>query len=88
MGIDSEKDNLQGRASPAMRLKSLKSSRLSFARLIKSRAAGGISDSLFRSLVWSLGLYIGYLKIENEIQLEDRIRKIEKILREKEGVKK
>ena len=88
MAIEDKKDNLQVTPStPAMRLKNLKASRLSFARLIKSRAKGEIQDSTFRSLVWSLGLYIGYLKVENEIQLEERIKTIEKTLKRQEAAK-
>jgi hypothetical protein len=63
-----------------LRLRTLKSSKNTFARLMRERARGTIDDGLFRSLIWAMSIFIGYLRLDAEQGLEDRLRAIEDLL--------
>jgi hypothetical protein len=65
-----------------LRLRSIKSAKNSFARLLREFAEGNIDEKIFRSLVYGLSGYISILKLQLETQVEDRLREIEKKISE------
>jgi hypothetical protein len=60
-----------------LRLGSLKSSRATFARIIRAYNDNKLEEKVFRGLVWAMGLYINYLKAEDFTVLEKRIAALE-----------
>jgi len=65
-----------------LRLRTLKSSKNTFAKLMRERAAGRMDDGLFRSLIWSMSVYIGFLRLETEQNINDRLDALENLLKQ------
>ena len=63
-----------------LRLRTIKSAKNSFARLIREFAAGHVDDKVFRSLVYGLSGFINMLKLQLETNLEEKLKAIEKKL--------
>ncbi|MEX2443327.1 MAG: hypothetical protein WD492_06970 [Alkalispirochaeta sp.] len=68
-----------------LRLRSLKSSRQSLARILRAWGRGEIDEATAKTACWLLSMYLGYLKagVEEDIErqlkeLEGRVRQIEK----------
>ncbi len=61
-------------------LKSYSEARNQLARLIKSFHQGEIEQGDFRALVYGFSALLQYFKYEKDIELEERIEKIEKAL--------
>jgi len=61
-----------------LRLRSTKSTRQSFARILRGYARGEIDEQTFKSLVWALNQYTGLLKLQTEEDLIKRMDEIEK----------
>lgn len=68
-----------------LRLRSLKCSRQTLARILRSWARGEIDESTAKTGTWLFSMYLGYLKagLEEDIEwqlkkLENRVKQIEK----------
>jgi len=68
-----------------LRLRSTKSAKNTMARLAKSFAKGEISEEVFKTLIYFMQQYLGYLKQEDNIDLLCRIEAIERILAKPKG---
>jgi len=66
---------------PPLRLTTLKSSKTSFARVIKAYAEGTLDEKTYRNLVWALGVFIAYLKAESEQEIIKRIEALEEVMK-------
>ena len=66
-----------------LRLRSLKSARQSYARLIRERARGNVPDKDFKSILWGLNGLLAYLKAESEEDFEIRLQALEAAARGK-----
>jgi hypothetical protein len=51
--------------------------RVSLGRLIRERQRGDIDSATFRDLIYSMNLLLGFFKLDAEIQIEERLTKIE-----------
>ena len=64
-----------------LRLRSLKSSRQTHARLLREYARGTIDEPTYKALIWGLSNYLSYLRAEREQELERRLDAIEERLK-------
>jgi len=60
-----------------LRLNTLENSRRSFARIIRMYLSDELGRVRFRDLVFALGGYLGYWKVEMETDIEDRLTALE-----------
>lgn len=68
------------RASFLLRLASLKSTRQTFARLLREYAAGRVDRDTFRDLCYGLGGFLAVFSKEIDNDFDDRLTKIEERL--------
>lgn len=61
----------------ALDLDTLEDSRKSFARVIKAYGAGEISENMGRALTYMLSNYLNYWKLEKDLEIEERLDRIE-----------
>ena len=64
-----------------IRLGTIKSTRSTFARVIRAYADGTISDQIAKNLSWMIGQYTNILKLENEQDNEERLLALEIVLK-------
>ena len=83
--LEKEQNN-QGAASGGcpfqLRLRSIRSSRQTYARICRERGKGTLDEKVYRSLLYGLNGYLAFLKLEKEEDLEVRITALEKIIKE------
>lgn len=60
-----------------LRLRSLKSSRQTLARVLREYGRGTIDDATYRGLVWGLNNFLGYLRESGAEELEVRLKTLE-----------
>ena len=75
--LDSAATEPQGGLNIQLRLNSLENSRKSFARLIRMYLADEMDRVMFRDLVFAMGGYLGYWKVEMETDIEERLTALE-----------
>jgi len=63
-----------------LRLNNLENTRKSYARIIKCYAKGDMSENMGRALSYMLTGYLSYFKLIKDLQIEDRIEKLENTL--------
>ncbi|SIP92997.1 hypothetical protein SAMN05920897_101319 [Alkalispirochaeta americana] len=79
--LTEQNNRKQSRGVPfALRLRSVASTRQTFARVLREYARGTISQDEYRQLVWGLSQYLGALRLEKESEIEDRLQEIEERL--------
>jgi len=68
----------QSRGVPfTLRLRSVTSTRQTFARVLREYARGTIGQDEYRQLVWGLSQYLGALRLEKDTEIEARLQEIE-----------
>lgn len=60
-----------------LRLDTISATRETFAQLIEEHGAGKVDRQLFRDLSAALNGFLAYLKLEAEIDVEDRLAELE-----------
>lgn len=60
-----------------LRLKTLSSSRATFARIVRGYANGLLDEGTYKNLAYGLGLFLAYLKTEREDTFEARLSALE-----------
>ncbi|MDC7220807.1 MAG: hypothetical protein PQJ59_12805 [Spirochaetales bacterium] len=70
----------QKRLDYDLRLRSIRSTKQSFARLCRSYARGEIEQEVFKTMVWALSQYTGLLKLSNEEEILKRLEILEEKL--------
>lgn len=68
-----------------LRLRSLKSSRQSLARILRAWGRGEISEQVAKTSTWLMSMFLAYLKESTSEELEARLAGIERKLGELEG---
>lgn len=63
----------------ALRLGSVKACRQTLARLTREVGRGTIDGGLYRVLVWGISQMIAYWKLEKDLEIEQRIQRLEAI---------
>ncbi|MCF7939506.1 MAG: hypothetical protein K9L68_12975 [Spirochaetales bacterium] len=61
----------------ALRLRNLKCSKQSFARLLRAYSRGEISQEFYKDLIYGLSQYAHYLKMHSEQEILERLEKLE-----------
>lgn len=64
-----------------LRLRSVQSTRQTFARVLREYGRGTISEPIYKSIVYGLSQYQSYLRLEADMELEKRLEAIEEHLR-------
>lgn len=62
---------------PRLTLNSIPNTRRTLSRIIRARAAGKLTDSTYRSLVWGLGGLLAYWRLESDLSVEERLDRLE-----------
>ncbi len=85
MSAQLQNDNATAPEGPrlpfVLRLRSLKASRQTHARILREYAKGTIDTETYRAVVWGLNNYLAYLKAEQAEELERRVIALEERLR-------
>ena len=85
--MKTEQNDITNNSTPPiqfnLRLRSIKSSQQTFARLIRAFGKGEIEEKPFKSLIWALNCYSGYLKLNTEDELLSKLKDIEKSMEKK-----
>jgi hypothetical protein len=68
-----------------LRLNTLENTRKSFARVIREFHAGRMEAGHARTLTYMLSHFLGYWKLEKEMQIEQRLEAVEQVLQERNG---
>lgn len=76
-----EDDKPRAGALSNLRLRTVKSSRQSFARILRAYAKGELDDTIFKAMVNGLNVYLSYLKTESEQTIEVRLTALEESLK-------
>lgn len=77
-----------GRVAPFdLRLGSVKSCRQTLARLVREYSRGKIEEGPFKTLTWGVSQLIAWWKLETELQIEERVKRLEEIAEELENEK-
>lgn len=61
----------------SLRLRSLKSSRQTLARIVREHARGNLDRDTFKDLVYGMSHLLSYMKTEKELDVEARLEAIE-----------
>jgi len=69
----------------SLRLRSLKSSRQSLTRIIRSWGSGEVSTADAKNAAWLLQTLLSYHKETELVEVTDRLAKLEKALKDLEG---
>ena len=67
---------------PRLILNNIKNARLSFGRVIRAYLRGDITREEYRDIVYGLSHYLGYLKVEIDLDLEQEIEEIKAMMGE------
>lgn len=63
----------------------LESTRASFGRVIQAYGKGEVSESMARTLAYLFTNYLGYWKLEKELQIEERLEKMQELYEDMEA---
>ena len=79
---DSERNSNSKNDTPAplpftLRLRSLKSTRQSMARVLREYGKGNISQKIYRDLIYGISQFAFLLKTEKEAEIETRLQAVE-----------
>jgi hypothetical protein len=80
-------DEKKGPIPYTLRLRSLKSSRQSLTRIIRSWGSGAIETATAKNAAWLMQVLLSYHKETEIIEVMDKLAKMEKRLKELEEVK-
>ena len=64
----------------ALRLRSLKSTRQSMARVLREYGKGTISQQVYKDLIYGISQFSALLKTEKEFDIESRLLQIEEVI--------
>ena len=69
-----------GRVAPFdLRLGSVKSCRQTLSRLVREYSRGNIEEAPFKTLTWGVSQLIAWWRLEKDIQIEERIERLERL---------
>ncbi len=60
-----------------LRLGTPKSCRQTMSRIIREHARGNVDPATARSIVWSLGQLLAYWRFEKDLEIEERLSRLE-----------
>jgi hypothetical protein len=59
---------------------SIDQTQTTFAQVLRRYARGELEDNYYRGLVWGLSQYLGVLKLQRELDLDERLETLERAI--------